>query len=236
MPHFNRAQSIMNLARCLQHVPFEGPAAFAPILTSLGYQIETHLVPRDGLPPNPGDLVLVMGGPMSANDPDPWIEEEIAFICRAVDAGIPMLGVCLGSQLLARAVGGSVYRGPTFEIGMMEIDQTAAGQTDPCLASLPDPLPVFEWHGEGIDVPNACEILASSTSFPVQAFRAGPRAYGLIFHLEVTASTIDALCDECPQDIATATSSAEEIRRRALPQLPELNDRAATFLTALLGV
>ena len=95
-------------AVCLQHVPFEGPGAFAVSLSQRGVLLQQHLVPQQGLPPDPGDLLIVMGGPMSVNDPDSWIAEETAFIRAALYSGQPMIGVCLGSQLMAKALGATV--------------------------------------------------------------------------------------------------------------------------------
>src|SRR3990167_8989867 len=92
-------------AVCLKHVPFEGPGAFAISLANHGYSLDYCLVPNDGLPPDPGDLLIIMGGPMSVNDPDPWIAEETAFIRSALLAGTPVIGVCLGSQFMAKALG-----------------------------------------------------------------------------------------------------------------------------------
>ena len=114
----------MPKAVCLQHVPFEGPGAFAASLAKRGVRIEHHLVPQDGLPSDAGDLLIVMGGPMSVNDPDPWIAEETAFIKSALLAGQPVVGVCLGSQFMAKALGATVRSGKALEIGMTPVRLT----------------------------------------------------------------------------------------------------------------
>jgi GMP synthase (glutamine-hydrolysing) len=98
-------------AVCLEHVPFEGPGAFAASLTKQGVSLERYLVPRDGLPNEAGDLLLVMGGPMSVNDPDPWLAEETDIIRSTMLAGTPVLGVCLGSQFMAKALGAAIRQG-----------------------------------------------------------------------------------------------------------------------------
>ena len=95
-------------AVCLKHVPFEGPGALATALTARGVSLDPYLVPKDGLPKDAGELLIVMGGPMSVNDLDPWIAEETAFIRSALLAGKPVIGVCLGSQFMAKALGATV--------------------------------------------------------------------------------------------------------------------------------
>jgi GMP synthase-like glutamine amidotransferase len=117
----------MSKAVCLQHVPFEGPGAFAMSLAKRGVRIEHHLVPENGLPNETGDLLIVMGGPMSVNDPDPWIAEETAFIRTALFAGQPVIGVCLGSQFMAKALGATVRSGKALEIGMTPVRLTDEG-------------------------------------------------------------------------------------------------------------
>src|SRR5215475_8071070 len=141
-------------AVCLQHVPFEGPGAFATALTDRGVSLEPHLVPKDGLPKDSGDLLIVMGGPMSVNDPDSWIVEETAFIRSALLAGKAVLGICLGSQFMAKALGATVQPGKALEIGLTSIRLTPEAKQDPVFGTLPDSFDVFEWHGEVFDLPN----------------------------------------------------------------------------------
>ena len=223
----------MKHALCLQHVPFEGPGVFEQALEQHGYSLARRLVPADGLPENPGDFLLVMGGPMSANDPDPWIRDEIQFIRRAVEAGVPCLGVCLGSQLIARAMGGSVYKGPAVEIGMTRIEPTEEGRKDPVYLQTALPASVFEWHGEGIHLPPKATALAASALFPVQAFRVGARAMGVLFHLEITKEGIQTLCEKCPEDVSRSGLTAGTIRRDAMPHLPGLHSAAARLIGTL---
>ncbi len=223
----------MRTCLCLQHVPFESPGVFAKALADSGYELQSRIVPTDGLPTAAGDFLLVMGGPMSANDPDPWIQDELAFIRRAVESGVPCLGVCLGSQLLAKAMGGRVYKGPAVEIGFTRITATDAGRNDPLFGGAPEPLDVFEWHGEGIELPPGAVALASSKHFPVQAFRVGPRAAGLLFHIEVEADGIASLCRQCPDDLARGGADAAALRRDSARHLPSLHRWARRIVSAL---
>jgi GMP synthase-like glutamine amidotransferase len=221
-------------AVCLQHVPFEGPGAFAASLATRGVTLEHCLVPKDGLPNDAGDLLIVMGGPMSVNDPDPWITEETVFIRSALLAGKPVIGVCLGSQFMAKALGGTVRSGKELEIGMTPVRLTNEGTQDPVFGSCPATFDVFEWHGEVFDLPNDCVPLVSSEIAPLQAFRYGARAYGVLFHLEMEQAGIDSLCRECAPDLTKARLTAQEVRAAALPHLPQLHHVADRLIGQLL--
>ena len=157
-------------AVCLQHVPFEGPGAFAKALTKRGVSLESHLVPKDGLPKDAGDLLIVMGGPMSVNDPDPWIPEETTFIRSVLLANKPVVGVCLGSQFMAKALGGTVRSGTALEIGMTSVRLTDAGKADPVFEACPNTLEVFEWQGEMFNLPRNWVQLAGSDIATLKGF------------------------------------------------------------------
>lgn len=206
-------------AVCLQHVPFEGPGAFATALADRGVTLEHYLVPQNGLPSDAGDLLIVMGGPMSVNDSDAWIAEETAFIRSALLAGKPVIGVCLGSQFMAKALGAAVRPGKALEIGKTRIHLTEEGTHDPVFGSFPEALSVFEWHGEVFDLPADCVPLAGSELAPLQAFRFGSRAYGLLFHLEIETEGIEALCRECPSDLDRAQVTASKASIGFLPHM-----------------
>lgn len=220
-------------ALCLQHVPFEGPCVFEKALAEAGHRVTCRLVPEEGLPSAPPDFLLVMGGPMSVNDPDPWIQQEADFIRRCVNANVPYLGVCLGSQFLAKAMGGRVYKGPAPEIGITRIDRTTAAATDPVFRSAPTPLDVIEWHGEGIEAPPGATVLATSNLFPVQAFRIR-RAYGLLFHAELDIAGVARLCAHCPEDVARSGLSTTALQTTAARHLPVLNDWARAMIRAVI--
>lgn len=224
----------MKVATCLQHVPFEGPGVFRRALESRGYAVRTILVPSEGLPEDLGDFLLIMGGPMSVNDPDSWIGEELQLIKATMSSRIPVLGICFGSQLLAKALGGSVEPTPTFEIGMVPVTVTDAGKTDPVFSQLPSTFQVFQWHGEGITLPLNMESLVSSVAFSVQAFCAQERHYGLLFHPEIEKQGIHALCCECPEDVKKGGVSPETIQAQAIPHLPRLHQFADRLIDRLV--
>ncbi|MFG1380068.1 glutamine amidotransferase [Xanthobacter versatilis] len=129
------------------------------------------------------DGVVVFGGPMSANDPTPFITEEIRLLERALASATPSLGVCLGAQLMAKALGARVapHEKGACEIGYYPLEATTAGA-----ALMPWPSHVYHWHSEGFDLPAGADLLATGSAFPNQAFRYGGTAYGLQFHPEVT--------------------------------------------------
>ena len=221
-------------AVCLKHVPFEGLGALSTALSARGVSLNQYLVPQDGLPKDAGDLLIVMGGPMSVNDPDSWIAEETAFIRSALLAGTAVIGICLGSQFMAKALGATVRSGKTLEIGMTKIRLTKDGQRDPLFGSCPEVFDVFEWHGEVFDLPKDCVALAGSDVAPLQAFRYGARAYGLLFHLEMEEAGIDSLCRECAPDLTKACLTAQQVKDAALPHLPQLHRIADQLIGHLL--
>ena len=151
----------------------------------------TWACPADGdrLPAGDGsyDLVVVYGGPQSANDGSPWMREELDWIRRWVEGGGLFLGLCLGAQLLARALGARVGPHPRggHEVGYRRICATPAGA-----GMFPPELNVYQWHKEGFEIPPGAALLARGDEFPNQAFRYGERAYGLQFHPEVDRDAV----------------------------------------------
>jgi GMP synthase (glutamine-hydrolysing) len=126
---------------------------------------------------------------MSVNDEQelPWLLDEKRVIGNAVRAGMPYFGACLGVQLLASSLGANVYAGPTPEVGILPVELTDAGRVDPVLGSLEGQILTLQWHGDTFDLPDDAVLLAGSKAYPHQAFRYGPYAYGIQFHIEVSA-------------------------------------------------
>ncbi len=168
----------------LRHEPFEHLGHFAPILTARGIPFDYHDL-GDPLPPGDPTALIVLGGPMSANDAS--VAPELDLIGRALQNHTPMLGICLGSQLIAKALGSKVYRNPELEIGWYPIHFTA----DPIFAGLDSPTTFFHWHGETFDLPGGAEHLAWSNRCRNQAYRYGDNVYGIQFHPEITPEMID---------------------------------------------
>jgi GMP synthase (glutamine-hydrolysing) len=142
------------------------------------------------------DGLIVMGGSMSANDPLPGLADELRMIEQALKGRIPILGICLGSQLIAKALGARVYRNRQLEIGWEPVHFTATGQADPLFAGMESPTTFFHWHGETFDLPEGAEWLAWSDQCRHQAFRYRENVYGLQFHPEVTPEMIADWCTQ----------------------------------------
>lgn len=176
-----------------RHVPFEGAGLIAPALEARGIRVEYADLYRepDCSPDWQSAAGLVfMGGPMSANDDLSYVRRELAILEEALRTAKPVLGVCLGAQLLARAAGARVYPNPVKEIGWAPVYWTEAAQRDRLFHGLNSPETVLHWHGETFDLPAGAEWLAWSDACRNQAFRLGPCAYGLQYHLEVTPEII----------------------------------------------
>ncbi len=134
--------------------------------------------------------LVVMGGPMGVHDDLPWLEAERVLLRAAVDEELPVVGVCLGAQQLAAALGAEVVTGPAPEYGMGEVHLTVAALSDPVFGDAPTPLPCVHWHGDTFSLPEGAVRLCANEAYENQAFRVGPCAYGLQFHVEVTGSLV----------------------------------------------
>ena len=178
----------------LQHIACEHPGVFSEVMRERG--VEAVPVELDRGEPLPDwrrfDGVLAMGGPMGAADDAeyPWLAPEKQLVREAVEAGRPFLGVCLGVQLLAAALGARVYEAPRSEVGLLPVELTAEGREDAMFAGFDERLLSVQWHADTFDLPSGAVHLARSPAVANQAFRSGERAYGVQFHLEVTSGMV----------------------------------------------
>jgi GMP synthase (glutamine-hydrolysing) len=208
----------------IRHVPFEHAGYIAPVLEDRNCRILYYDIGAKVDYPRAGALIL-MGGPMSANDPDPWVRDELQLIKRAMKQGIPVLGVCLGAQMVAKALGSRVYRNPVREIGWFPIEWQPAAARDALFHGLNGPETVFHWHGETFGLPSGSVWLAASERCQNQAFRYGDNVYGLQFHLEVTPDMIaewtrqDANCGDVRELEIPLDTNVNSVRQRELAEL-----------------
>jgi GMP synthase (glutamine-hydrolysing) len=200
----------------IQHVEREGSAAIGEILRVRGIEERLVSVYRGDRVPAALDgarALLVMGGPMGVYEADryPHLYDEMRLIERAVADGVPVLGVCLGSQLVAAALGARVTRAPKAEIGWREARLRDAAKTDPLWSDAPQSFTPLHWHGDVFELPAGAQSLASSEQTQHQAFRFGARTWGFLFHLEMRALDVDAMATTFASDLAPAGLTREGV-------------------------
>jgi len=224
-------------AHYLQHVPFEGLGSIEPWLKANGYTLSsTPFFATMRLPdPKAIDLLVVMGGPMSVNDEDqfPWLALEIQFIREVIALDKPVLGICLGAQLIANALGAKVFPNRVKEIGWFPVNAVASA--DPSVFSFPSSQTVFHWHGDTFELPPHAVLLASSEACKHQAFQLGQWVIGLQFHLETTPEAAQDLVAHCRHELVPARyvqTEAEILSAQAgqYQSINELMNRVLCFL------
>lgn len=230
-------------AHVFQHVPFEGPGSIQSWLTMHASRFGfTHFYDDDPLPALADvDLLIVMGGPMSVNDEAtlPWLVAEKQFIREAIAAGKAVVGICLGAQLIASALGARVYPGEQKEIGWFDIVSQPVTDGAHDSFALPERTRVFHWHGETFELPAGATLLASSTVCAHQVFQAGARVIGLQCHLETTPESAEAILTHCHDELQAAldgrfVQSEDEIRAEPTATYTAMNllmNRLLDFVT-----
>ena len=214
-------------AHYLQHVPFEGLGSMDAWLQRAGYKITaTRFFETPDLPgPEDIDFLIVMGGPMGVNDDTeyPWLTKEKQFIKQVIESGKPVLGVCLGAQLIASAMGGKVYPNPEKEIGWFPIRAVASDSVDSF--QFPREIMVFHWHGDTFSLPEGAVHLAKSDACEYQAFQIGDHVMGLQFHLETTPDSAKALVANCQDELISGMyiQPADRILSASLSHYDKIN-------------
>lgn len=241
----NRAQAPVVI---IQHVEPEGPGAILEALQARN--LDARIIGPGEEVPAPADLrdlsgLVVMGGPMGVRDLewDPRLQHVDRLVRTTLDAGRPVLGVCLGSQLLAAALGAIVRSGARKEIGWHPVTLADAAQADHLFRGIDRTFNAFHWHGDVFDLPSGAVALASSLASACQAFRWGTHTYGLLFHLEVDAAAIGGMATAFGDELAAAGLTPDEIiaagtheRLNALRRLARtVFDRWAALLDAPAG-
>ena len=198
----------------LTHGDNVGPGVFADAVRTGGHELVERSLPRDGVPEEDADALIVLGGAMHPDEDEQhgWLRPELRYLERQLEDGTPILGVCLGSQLIARAAGADVFRSPESEVGWVPVERTSAAGSDPVGAALPERFDAFQWHHYTHDLPDGAVELARSRVC-TQAFRLG-NAWGVQFHPEVHARQVESWLAEEPDDVADPQALLAETRRR----------------------
>lgn len=226
-------------AHYFQHVPFEGLGCIEPWLRAAAYDItSTRFFETAELPDlNDIDLLVVMGGSMSVNDESllPWLGQEKDFIRRAIQANKPVLGVCLGAQLIASAMGARVYPNREKEIGWFPVH--AVPSSDSSVFRFPSSVEVFHWHGETFDLPHEAVRLARSDGCENQAFQIGRSVIGLQFHLETTPEAARDIVAHCRAELVASRYVQSETTILQVPpeKYQTINSIMADLLSFLQG-
>ena len=217
----------------LQHEWNDGPGYLGDALARRGAVLDVVRLDRNETIPDlaPYDMLLIMGGEMNvyAEEVHPWLIDETRIIRQAVEANLPVLGVCLGGQLLAKALGARVQLSAMHEIGLVPMTLTAEGQHDPVFAGL-SALEAVEWHDDTFDIPDGAVRLASSAGCANQAFRYGRYAYGLQFHPEVSPEMLLSWFD----GFSGAPPDRDTFQRAVETKEEQLRDQAEHLIASFL--
>lgn len=225
--------------RCIaiRHVAFEDLGAFEPLLVERGFEVQYRQAGVDPIREDEwmqADLAVILGGPIGVNDLSQytWIADELQLAAMRMRAERPLLGICLGAQMMAAALGAEIYPGPRKEIGWSELALSPAGTASPLkhLAGVP----VLHWHGDTFDLPGEVEPLASTPLTPNQAFALGHHGLALQFHPEVDADTLETWLIGHTLELAQAEVDIVRLRAESKRQAGPLRDAGRAMLDAWL--
>ncbi len=198
----------------ITHGPNVGPGVFEDAVRAAGHELVERQLPVEGVPADDADAIVVLGGAMHPDEEERhgWLRPELRYLGQQLERGTPMLGVCLGSQLIARAAGARVFRAAEPEVGWLPVEVTDAGAADSVASALPPRFDAFQWHHYTHDLPDGAVELARSPTC-TQAFRLG-RAWGVQFHPEVRAEQVESWLADDPDDVADPAALRAATRER----------------------
>jgi len=224
----------------LQHEPIEGPGTIAEEIRLAGHAVRTiRLDLKEKVPTDPALFagLVVMGGTMGVYDQSkfPYLKDEIALLGKAVKAEKPVLGICLGAQLLAASLGAEVKAGEK-EIGWFPVHKMPDACKDPVLRRLPENFPALMWHGDHFPLPAGAVHLLSTQKCACAGFRFGKKAYGLVPHLEMTAAMVDEMVSASRRELAAAQVEPAQILEDSSEYAEPAEELARTMWKAWLGL
>ena len=209
----------------IQNTNIEGLGLFEHLLKSDGYSIQTIKAKQEKIPTKKYSLLIILGAPESVNDNHEYLSDEIRLIQNYVEYNLPVLGVCLGSQLIAKAFGADVHKGTKKEIGFFHDLRLENQSSSGLFTGFTNPFTVFHWHEETFTLPHGAMRLVHSSSYPNQAFKIGT-AVGLQFHIEVDDSMINLWLDKTK---SLSTNVKEKIRNDFEKNIPILKQNLNLF-------
>lgn len=217
----------MNPVLIVRHAVTEGAGYFSTFLDRAGIPWKQLAIDADE--PLPASLngisgLCLMGGPMSVNDNLPWIAQELALIRQAITSGVPVIGHCLGGQLLSKALGGTVTRNPVKEIGWGDVRVVNADTARPWLGDVTESLCAFHWHGETFSVPPSATRILESAHCANQAFVLADRHLGMQCHVEMTPALVSSWCRHGADEIAASDSPAVQMPEQIQTDLDARTD------------
>jgi GMP synthase (glutamine-hydrolysing) len=218
----------MSTVTVIEHVACEKPGIIEEILENRGIKPRTiHTYQGQPVPKDMAGLagLIVMGGPMGVYEVEhyPFLRDEMRLIERALKDQKPVLGVCLGSQLLAAALGAAVTKGKQKEIGWYPITLTPVSEEDPLWTGIERAFVACHWHGDVFELPRGAISMASSNLTACQAFRYGRNAYANLFHMETTAEILQGMVEAFPEELKEAGVDDGDIVRQSAEHLPRLH-------------
>jgi len=221
----------------IQHGDVDKPGLLADALSAEGVELEIrHPYLGEEIPVDLEgfDALALGGGGQSAYQVAefPYLEKECELVRKAILADKPVLGLCLGAQLIAKALGADVYRAEQKELGFFPVTMSVSAVSDPLLSAWPSPISPTHWHGDVFDLPAGAECMASSALTQNQAFRYGRATYAFQFHLEMTPALFQVLVDDGADDLIANGVDLEALKKEAFRVLPSLRDTALEFFKA----
>lgn len=224
-----------------RHLAWEGPGYLATFLERRGVPMRLIAIDEAAEPPDSiedASALVFMGGPMSVNDPLPWIEQECRLIRQAMARNMPVLGHCLGGQLIAKALGGTVSANPVREVGWFAVQKRVEGQNNPWLQDLPQCFEVLHWHGETFSIPSGATPLLCSDDCANQAFSVGS-ALALQFHVEMTEAMVKEWIARNTEDLENPSRTVQtpaQLQEDLSTRIKALNSIADKFYTRWLNL